>query len=1271
MRELFVNQLVKETLGPYDGIDEKVKEEPWRKYVTGVLSPIKKKKNEDRSNMEVIEIPEIPEVDNPEEDFLDKDVSDSFFVSPILDPKQKPHSMGLSFYIKNTKSDNNLFTYCATWAFYEKKEHSDFWERKPVYYIGNSNNSIYLTKDGKQSKKDKADILVKIVTKDLSTTKLRNMFFVTIYFVNISSFDQHKNNYFFQPQIRIKLSNETKLSAFDTSLFGDDEENKLLSFLYRNKVVKAKGHLCSAIWKDIDFQQGKSRDIHLDYEECIKDIPFEWIDGKTLLVDELTEEYQLFKNCDVRSEFIPINLLNSPKFSWNEEVGDTPELSSEKLSEMYSPKDVGKCLRPLVEGYNKWINNFYNMIKDEFSGLKDSEKYTQIIKKIVDLNIKAVKRIEKGIEKLKNEQDVRLSFAFAMKAMDLQKRWSDKKSNSEGLTWRPFQIAFILMTLESLSNPESEDREVCDLLWIPTGGGKTEAYLGIAAFIMAYRRRKAISSGIDIEFAGAGTSVISRYTLRLLTIQQYRRALKMVTACEYLRVYKTSSGKLGWIPSKYRINENYFWGRMPLEIGLWVGGKVTPNHYKDLRESLERKTDLDCEAAQILQCPVCGSLLSIPRDTINSSFEKGLEKDKLHNIYYVITHQNQGKPDITAKELCNSSIDVTDVSFSELPERNHWLMKVKISSNKTITSKIIDKWWDEVKKGKRIEIKSFCASNPGYFPRGKKDFEIFCFNPLCDLNNLDGTFEYDENEGNEKKFNAGRTHIPALTVDDQIYSRCPSMLIATIDKFARLPFEPKAAAIFGNVTSGTIEKGFSRGKKKQSHLPLDSPNLIIQDELHLIEGPLGSMAGLYEFAIDFLTSEKTGKKIKYLASSATISNSESQVKSLFDRSTFIFPPPGYDAENNFFLRKNSESIFNDDCSGRLYIGLLAPGVGPHTPIANIWTSMLNAQTLVKKKSNGKNKYIEKKLDNYSTITGYFNAKRELAGAFTLYKQDIPEKYKKSNPEDFSDGFFSFVELSSRRSSTELPSILKELNRSYPENIRALFATSMFGTGVDIKRLSLMLVNGQPKTSSSYIQATGRVGRNKGAIVATFYKASRPRDLNHFEFFTGYHRQLYKFVEPVTVMPFSTNAVYLAAGPVFVSVLRNMINTGSHNWIDNPALMADYQNNPESFPEIKRILDSLKERIERQPEMGRFVSGTLTFLNKKICEWCDLAYESTQKGKKLNYKSYDNYNKRAKKIVYLILGDLQQSNDSDRRVLFKEAPQSLREVEGTFSIEIRG
>ena len=583
------------------------------------------------------------------------------------------------------------------------------------------------------------------------------------------------------------------------------------------------------------------------------------------------------------------------------------------------------------------------------------------------------------------------------------------------------------------------------------------------------------------------------------------------------------------------------------------------------------------------------------------------------------------------------------------------------------------------------------------------DFDIYCPNPECSLNtdalwceghphpvnNLreirSGKRSIELPKGvfprcvpefaalNGESFLAYRIPIPALTVDEQVYTRPPSFLVGTVDKIARLAFEPRSGVLFGNVDVYHPYMGYFRDGLEPPTLssvrgggqainvePFEPPDLIIQDELHLIEGPLGSMVGLYEAAVDLL-SMSNSTPVKYVASSATIRGAEAQVQSVFTRNVQIFPPHGLRAEDRFFIKQRvSPHPLDERNPGRAYIGLCAPGRGPLTPVVRIWSVLL--QTVYDLARGG-----ERDADYFWTLVGYFNAIRELAGALSLYRQDIPERLIKlagdnarKLPED------NAVELSSRTPSTELPVRLEELERSFTSDVKnpgtadALFTTSMFGTGVDIPRLSLMVVHGQPKTTSSYIQSTGRVGRRRAGLVVTFYRATRPRDMSHYELFCGYHMNLERFVEPVTSSPFSEGTLDRCCGSVCVAILRNMKCTQGRWHTDDSAMeiLQGIRND-----EVRRMVEFLVRRAETQPQFRRpDTEEFLWFAHTLLERWRSRAQAISRENGRLKYAEYGGVHN------HVVLGDPPHQHRRNIIVVFENAPQSLRDIEETTSFE---
>jgi hypothetical protein len=826
------------------------------------------------------------------------------------------------------------------------------------------------------------------------TRRIGNYFTVSVFLVNRRARSNRSRppveEWIFQPEIRVFSRARTdiflprELEPALATTEPDQDSNRLL---FRKRREFAIGHGCAADW------------------------------SMAMEAETATE---------VRSELMPhyeIPRIDPPSLSDN--VLDLGELARVK-----SGVEMRDRLRPLVIGYENWI-------EQQRSGISSLGPDLQSVANnhLADCEV-ALARIRVGCDLLASDIEVFRAFQFANRAMLLQRshtKWSkqrrddpDKAATQPTIDgeWRPFQIAFILLNLEGVANPMSKDRGLADLLWFPTGGGKTEAYLGLAAFTMALRRRRSIA-GFRTD---AGLSVLMRYTLRLLTTQQFQRASTLVCACEILRLQNPQ-----------------LWGDYRFAIGLWVGMKGTPNDHDESRRSLARvQQDPQEEGAnpcQLESCPWCGEA-------------------------------------------------ITPAHY----------------------------WTD----GEAVRTRVAC-------PRRECDFSR-THNP---------------------------TGIPVLVVDEEIYRECPSMLIATVDKFAQMPWNGDTQSLFGFVTRECERCGFlteatdhpaehrRRGSKTSAYSVrvtgrLAPPDLIIQDELHLISGPLGTLVGLYESAVDFLSSrihDGTHLLPKVIASTATVRRAFDQVQSVFFRTVRVFPPPGLEPGNSYFAE---EQIVTNAAPGRLYLGVCASGKSLKTAYVRVAASLLSSAAGLRSDSSS--------AEAYQTIVSYFNSLRELGGAIRLLDDDIPARLGQLAARQLPRrGRPVYVELTSRIRQEQIPIVLGRLERRHdtprkdgdPLPLDVVLASNMISVGVDIDRLGVMTVTGQPKTTSEYIQATSRVGRQSWGpgLVVTIYNWSRPRDLSHYERFRHYHATLYRNVEAVSATPFSSRALDRGLRGTFVAMAR--------------------------------------------------------------------------------------------------------------------------------------
>jgi Lhr-like helicase len=672
-------------------------------------------------------------------------------------------------------------------------------------------------------------------------------------------------------------------------------------------------------------------------------------------------------------------------------LSDTnPEIPTDLLGMRHlatAPRpDVLHGLEDLCSRYDTWIA----LTKGEVSTLEHSLR--TVAEQHLERCREASRRMRAGVRLLSEDSDAWEAFRLANRAMLMQRARSDWLAQG-ALTpapdlesdqpWRPFQIAFILLCLIGIADPNSDDRQLTDLLWFPTGGGKTEAYLGLLAFTILLRR-------LRTPDRGHGVTVIMRYTLRLLTLQQFERAALLICSLESLR---RADARLG---------------DQPVEIGLWVGRGATPNSLSEARVSIDRLRQggrlEKSNPLQLQRCPWCAT---------------------------------------------------------PIEPRNLWIAK---SPARLVTA---------------------------------------CRTADCE-------------------FTAG---LPVCVVDDDIYTRHPSLIIATVDKFASMPWRESCRSLFNDDLPGVAP-----------------PELIIQDELHLISGPLGTLAGLYETAVDMLCAAN-GSRPKVVASTATIRRADDQTRSLFDRPVRQFPPPGIDAASSFFATEADTSAKGT----RLYVGVTAPGTSQTTLLVRTYAALLQAASELDGSPAIK--------DPYWTLVGYFNSLRVLGGARMQVQDDVNERLEllAASHRTAKRDIERRIELTSREPSGEIPDHLRRMAIAHPseEAVDVILATNMISVGVDITRLGLMVVMGQPQSTSEYIQATSRVGRRFPGLVVTMLNSAKSRDRSHYESFRDFHAALYRQVESSSVTPFSARARSRALHAVLIALARLTIpglrsNDGARN-----------------------------------------------------------------------------------------------------------------------------
>ena len=718
--------------------------------------------------------------------------------------------------------------------------------------------------------------------------------------------------------------------------------------------------------------------------------------------------------------------------------GDDLDLSMTRLA----ADETFDVLEELISRYRVWIEGL-----PQAAGQALDDEDTETLRRHMGDAAAVADRMEAGLRLLRADENVRRAFRMTNRAMAQQRsRQEHHRSgalgnppSTDGAQWRPFQIAFILLNLSGLADADHPDREVADLLWFPTGGGKTEAYLGIIGIAVLLRRLR--------DPRAAGVSVLMRYTLRLLTLQQYQRATGLICALEIER-------------------QAHLPDTAPISIGLWVGQGSTPNTVDEARRALSKARtpgarDLDddeSDPVQLRRCPWCGTAMD---------------------------HENY---------------------------------------------EIVD----------------------------RRSMRVACGRDDC----------------------AFRNALPVHIIDDDVYANRPSLVIGTVDKFAMMPWKREVGALLGN--GGAIPD------PTYHDLP---PDLVVQDELHLISGPLGTMVGLYETAVDAIAGPKARPKI--VASTATIRRATDQVRAVFARGAAQFPPPGLTHRDSFFAEESPRDVK----ASREYAGVMAPGASQTTLMVRVYASLLQSAAMVAESDDS--------ADLYWTLLGYFNSLRILGGAYIQVMDDVPDQMKvvarrrgeePRNPK-------AIREMTSRKRSSEIPKELEILDLPRGKDAAdVVLATNMISVGVDVDRLGLMVVMGQPQTSSEYIQATSRVGRRMPGLVVTVYNSGRSRDLSHYENFAAYHRMLYRHVEATGATPFAPRARDRALHAVLVALARHRIAAAAPS--SAAQNVEDWQDELEKLVEVVVARSEATRPDGHLPTKDESSDRIRTELETLVDEWLD-------------------------------------------------------------------
>lgn len=889
------------------------------------------------------------------------------------------------------------------------------WKRKDFKIplsipLKDTNKPIEIPFESEAHSKTKIGYNVKIVRKE-------DRQYVKIQLVNLS--EKHSANSFsnrnenlnlksiFQTEIKVSSDSFLPYKQFNSDKLHLDEEAKEINFIYRSVTNYAIGHNCSASWNN-DHTEIKTTFLPV---QNIKDVTNSFGQQDARLQDTLNLKNLSVWGLDQQQTIEHLTYFVDQYGDWI--------TKQETQNSREKEKTVGELI------INRQKQN-YNRLKSNVALLEDQTIFQAFQIANTAMYIQLI--ISNDADFGNREKELSEASTENLDSLDFFKNYDAQSRKEAGKipfvpAYRPFQLAFLLLNIEGIVNPESESRRnIVDLIWFPTGGGKTEAYLAVTAFTIAFRR-------LSNETGYEGTTVIMRYTLRLLTAQQFERASKLITTLEFLRKQKEFADFL---------NEE------PITIGLWVGMGSTPNQLSEAKSHIEH-IDKECEKTNRK-----GELIGNPEE--KNTFQ------------------------INSCPWCGT---------------------------KLVTKKI-------TKSGNLVWTHGFKES--------KNDLTIKCNNPSCTCS--------------EK--------IPVQVIDELLYENPPTLLFGTVDKFAMLAWQEKAHRFFNSLDSDKLP-----------------PDLIIQDELHLLSGPLGSITGIFESIIEIL-STRGRRTPKIIASTATTRNTEHQVQKLYgNRTVNIFPPSGINYNDSFFARES-------DTSKRRYVGFMPTGK------TNVDTQLqILAHLLVARLEVFTDKTLKSSLNNYWTIVSYYNSLKDVGRTFNKVGDEISSFTSSlqnrllmllgTDRRDFTFNYSRLYdrtkELTSRVESNKIKSVLNEIGRSFDESrierstkgntyihdiVDLVLATNMISVGIDISRLNIMLMNGMPKNIAEYIQASSRVGRSTQGLVISLMNPNRAREKSYFENFNNFHQAFYQSVEPLSITPFTENTIEKMLSSLIVSYVRNKV-----------------------------------------------------------------------------------------------------------------------------------
>lgn len=871
----------------------------------------------------------------------------------------------------------------------------------------------------------------------------------------------------------------------------------------------------------------------------------------------------------IESAIIPKEKINGVDFNPTELEGNDEILFMKTLTDfdsIYDYEELIKKLKKFASIYKDWIEKQQELIRTESLNKEFDKASVAVLKKCNQL----YNRMVKGIDYL-TDKNVLRAFLDANKAMfmqrvladfskhrnDCNRTLPDKKNTTlddelpnfseipfnsisgtiwkEGklnipkeeiksswylAKWRPFQLAFILSQIEGIVSPDSEDRETVDLLWFPTGGGKTEAYLGLIAFTIFYQR-------LTSDNSNQGVSVIMRYTLRMLNKQQFDRANILICACELIR---------------YENIELY--GVTRISNGLWVGGSFFPNKHagskdfpgnNELLESYKANVESKTRSFSqeygpaVFNCPCCGNKLVKELTNIDNKKQiKGewgynRKRNRLkrkpfqhnadsYNPYYLHCTNSKCHFYLSEEDFFLTRNESAKIDNYSLPI--YYVDEDVYKHRPTLLFSTVDKyaqlaWKKEVFRLFNLDDDFTAYAQP---PTLIVQDELHLIS--SSLGTIYSLFEFVIDELSEHKGIKPKIVGATATVRNaeqqcikiynrKKYSQFPPVGVDIDDSFYS---RKKINDVNGRLYLGVMSSGNTSTTAK---LRLDS---LLYEGVNLIQNSENSrLDNYYTLLAYFNTVKELGKYRTLLEDDMNAYRKflSKHLQNLFmsynpNRIVELSSQMTADEININLDRLENTKLQEIDIKNEINIFLRRVGITTRKDLelANykwIWVSVfMNYWEDIKKISG---------LDDKDKI-----------GTYPIEENKLDVIFDKCYP--------MFIEAMS--SSYSLDS---------KDPVKVAMATNMISVGVDIPRLNVMSISGQPKTTAEYIQASSRVGRKVPGVVFTLYNQAKNRDRSHYENFKDYHQAYYKYVESTSVTPFSIPALEKTLDSIVIALMR--------------------------------------------------------------------------------------------------------------------------------------